>query len=477
MRCESDSLGERKIPDEALYGIHSLRAKENFPDNTPFPLEWYQSMATVKKASYLTAKEFFAKAEKQIDLTKLNSKILSPDILDALIKSAEECEQGEHHEQFIVPGISGGAGTSINMNMNEILTNLSLKKTGHNPGEYTTIDPIEDANIFQSTNDVVPTALRVAIMKLLLELEQSVNASRGETERLEKKYRNVLRLGYTQMQEAVPSTFGRLFGSYNDALSRDWWRISKCLERIKVVNLGGSAIGTSVAVPKYFVNEVVSKLQSITKLPVTRGENLSDATSNLDSLVEVHGMLKAHAVNLEKISNDIRLLASDLHGGDIQIPNKQVGSSIMPGKVNPVISEFVISSVSRIYANDSLITSLSAQGCLELNAYIPVIGIAMIESLKLLIACNATLKVNFLSELTVNSQVSQTRVMNSPAITTVLLPFIGYNKAADLAKYMKENNTDVVHANSALKIMDTNKLKEVLKPEKIIQGGYLLKDL
>jgi len=477
MRSEKDFLGEKKIPDEALYGIHSLRAKENFPDNTPFPIEWYKALATVKKACYITSKEFFEKAKEKIDLSELKLKTIPNEVFEAMIQSAEECEKGEHYDQFIIPGISGGAGTSINMNINEIIANLSLQKIDKNTGEYNFIDPIEHANIFQSTNDVVPTSLRVAIIKLLLELEASVNASRKETESLEKKYRNVLRLGYTQMQEAVPTTFGRLFGSYNDAISRDWWRISKCLERIKVVNLGGSAIGTSVTIPKYFVNEVVSKLQSITKLPVTRGENLSDATSNLDSLVEVHGILKAHAVNLEKISNDIRLIASDIHGGDIEIPKKQVGSSIMPGKVNPVIPEFVFSSTARIYANDSLITSLSAQGCLELNAYIPAIGIAMIESLKLLIACNATLKENLFSGLTVNSKVSENRVMNSPAITTVLLPYIGYNKASELANYMKDKKADVIKANLALNIMDKDKLKEVLKPEKIIQSGYILKDL
>lgn len=477
MRSEKDFFGEKKIPNETLYGIHSIRAKENFPDNTPFPIEWYMAMAIVKKACYLTAKEFFAKAKEKFDLSKLNIKTISNEVFDAMIQSTEECERGEHYDQFIVPGISGGAGTSINMNVNEIIANLALKKIDKNAGEYNFIDPIEDANIFQSTNDVVPTSLHVAIMKLLLELEASVNASRGEIESLEKKYRNVLRLGYTQMQEAVPTTFGRLFGSYNDALSRDWWRISKCLERIKVVNLGGSAIGTSVTIPKYFVNKVVSNLQSITKLPVTRAENLSDATSNIDSLVEVHGIIKTHAVNLEKISNDIRILASDLHGRDIEIPKKQIGSSIMPGKVNPVITEFVLSSTARIYANDSLITSLSAQGCLELNAYIPAIGIAIIESLKLLIACNATLKENLFSKLTVNSKVSEDRVLNSPALTTVLLPYIGYNKAGELAKYMKEKKTDIIKANLALKIMGKDKLKEALKPEKIIQGGYILKDL
>jgi aspartate ammonia-lyase len=260
-------------------------------------------------------------------------------------------------------------------------------------------------------------------------------------------------------------------------LSRDWWRISKCLERIKVVNLGGSAIGTSVTVPVFFVSEVVSVLQDITGLPVTRGENLSDATSNLDPFVEVHGILKAHAVNLEKISGDVRSLSSDLHGDDVEIPQLQAGSSIMPGKVNPVIPEFVISSAHRIYSNDMLITGLSAQGCLELNAYIPVTGIALIESLTLLKACNTSLTDNLFSGLKVHAGASEKRVMKSPVIATVLLPYVGYNKASELAEYMKKHNTDIIRANEKLNILPESKLKEALQPEKIVQGGYRLKDM
>ncbi len=272
------------------------------------------------------------------------------------------------------------------------IANRALQMTGHKPGDYDLIDPIEDANIFQSTNDVVPTALRVAAMQLLLELENAINELRKAMEELEKRYRNTLRIAYTQMQEAVPSTYGRLFSSYSDALSRDWWRVSKCLERIKVVNLGGSAIGTSIAVPRYFVAEVVPRLQQLTGLPVTRGENLSDATSNLDPFVEVHGILKAHAVTMEKMVSDLRLLASDIHGEhSLTIPKKQTGSSIMPGKVNPVIPEYVISCSHRVYSNDQLIAGLSAQGCLELNAYLPVIGHALLDSLKLLISADTRL--------------------------------------------------------------------------------------
>jgi aspartate ammonia-lyase len=325
MRTEKDFLGEKQVPDEALYGIHSIRAGENFPDTSPFPVEWYKAMAVVKRACYVTAGNFYKKAQDQYSLKDLNLRTISSDIFNKLTESALECEDGLHFGHFIVPAISGGAGTSINMNINEIITNLALLKSGNKPGDYEVIDPVEHANILQSTNDVVPTALRVTLMRLLLELEESINLTRRITEKLENEYRHTLRIGYTQMQEAVPTTYGRLFSTYSEALSRDWWRVSKCLERIKVINLGGSAIGSSITVPKYFVSEVVKTLQQLTGLPVTRGENLYDATNNLDPLVEVHAIIKSHAVDLEKMVNDLRLLASDIGG------HKRFGNTGPPG--------------------------------------------------------------------------------------------------------------------------------------------------
>jgi aspartate ammonia-lyase len=478
MRIEKDFIGEISIPEKALYGIHSLRARENFPDRTLFHTEWYQAMAVVKRACYITARDYLEKIDRQIENLAVPITYPESKLLNLLIESALECEEGKYKEDFIVPAISGGAGTSINMNINEIITNLSLIKMGYKPGEYDKLDPVEHANVFQSTNDVVPTALRVAVMRLLNNLEEGINELRFSLEGQEKKHRNALRIAYTQMQEAVPSTFGRLFSSYNDALSRDWWRVSKCSERIKVVNLGGSAIGTSIAVPKYFVTEVVRNLQQITGLPVTRSENLMDATSNLDPFVEVHGILKAHAVNLEKMANDFRLLASDIHGtGEFTIPKKQVGSSIMPGKVNPVIPEFIVSSVHRIYSNDQLIASLSGQGCLELNAYLPIIGHALIESLKLLIACNQSLKSHLVEGIEIDNTAAVQRLMKSPSTATVLLPYVGYNKAAELARYMKKHGMNIYDANNELKLIPNEKLMEILKPENLVQGGYRLKDL
>jgi aspartate ammonia-lyase len=399
------------------------------------------------------------------------------DVFDALIKAAEEVAAGNYFEAFRVPSVSGGAGTSINMNINEIIANVALKSLGLMPGNYQKIDPVEQANIFQSTNDVIPTALRVATMILLGELETEINQLRFAVESIEKNHHAHLRPGYTQMQEAVPSSFGKLFSTYNDALSRDWWRVSKCFERIKVVNLGGGAIGTGMAIPRFFIMEVVSNLQKITGLPVSRSENIADTTSNLDSIVEVHAILKSHAVNLEKMVSDLRLLASDIVTPLIALPQVQVGSSIMPAKVNPVIPEFVISAAHKVYANDGLVASLAAQGCLELNAYLPVIGHALLESVKLLISCNITLRKNLFLSMIIHPEAGTENLMKSPSVTTALIPVIGYHQASLLAKRMREEHCDIFTANNNLQMIGEEKLRQLLNPENLLKLGFVLSDL
>ncbi len=477
-RTENDSLGPMQVPANVFYGIHSLRAQENFPDHTPFHLEWYKAIGVVKLACYQAYRSFCAAVSERKPGAELPFTLLDKQVVDSLEAAALEVSEGEYFSSFIVPAINGGAGTSINMNVNEIISNAALLKLGLTPGTYERVDPIEAANIYQSTNDVVPTALKVAIMHLLGDLESAINSLRQKIEATESTYRNELRIAYTQMQEAVPSSYGMLFSTYSEALSRDWWRVSKCFERIKIVNLGGSAVGTGLAVPKFFIMEVVPALQKLTGLPVTRSENLSDATNNLDSFVEVHAILKAHAVNLEKMVSDIRLLASEVAGvHDVSIPQRQVGSSIMPGKVNPVIPEFVISAAHRIYSNDMLISSLSAQGCLDLNAYLPTIGHALLESLKLLIAADKTVADNLIAGLTITSGTGASRLFKSPAIATALNPLIGYRKAVLLAKEMKSSGIDIFEANKKLKLIDEEKLKSVLEPENLLKTGFTLSDL
>jgi aspartate ammonia-lyase len=475
-RIEKDSLGQKQIPADALYGIHSVRAKENFPGNTRFPVEWYKAVGITKLACYNTYRKFRDAATEKFGQT-LPVKIINNDVLDFLVESACEVADGKHFDHFIVPAVQGGAGTSINMNINEIITNSALLQSGHKRGEYGYIDPLEDSNIYQSTNDVIPTALTVAVMKLLQSLEEQINMLRRKAEELEKINREKLRPGYTQMQAAVPSSFGLLFSTYNEALSRDWWRISKCNERIKQVNLGGGAIGTGLSIPRFFIMEVVPELRKLTELPLAHSENLCDATSNLDRWVEIHATLKAHAVNLEKMSSDLRLLSSDIPGEKtISIPERQVGSSIMPGKINPVIPEFVISAAHKIYANDVLISSLCGQGSLELNAYLPVIGCALIESINLLIGCDNTLLNNLLSGLVVNEESGYKALVSSSSVTTALSQYIGYHKAAEIAAVMKEKKIDIFEANRILQFIDDTKLRVILQPGNLLKLGFSLDD-
>jgi aspartate ammonia-lyase len=476
-RTEKDSLGRKKIPSDALYGIHAIRAGENFPGNIPFPIEWYKAAGITKLACYNIYRKFRdAATMKYGDSPAV--RIIPDDILDAMIEAAGEVAEGKYFEHFIVPAVQGGAGTSINMNINEIIANAALIKTGSSPGNYDRIDPAEHANIYQSTNDVIPTGLTVAAMYLLQSLEIVVNSLRVKIEVLEKETHDKLRPGYTQMQEAVPSSFGRLFSTYNEALSRDWWRVSKCIERLKPVNLGGGAIGTGLAVPRYFVMQVVQELRTLTGLPIAQGENLTDTTSNLDKWVEVHAILKALAVNLEKMASDLRLLSSDIAGTkSILIPEKQVGSSIMPGKINPVIPEFIISASHKVYANDTLVSSLSGQGCLELNAYLPVIGCAVLESLNLLVASCKTAEENLIKGLEVNDNSGYLSLSHSSAVTTALVPYVGYHRAGELANLMKQKDCDIIEANRILNIIDEVKLKKILQPGNLLKLGFSLDDL
>jgi len=475
-RVEQDLVGSRDVPVDALYGIHALRARENFPDETRFPVEWYQAVGIVKQACYETVSSYHKAIAIKYPRKEFPFRMIPDEIVAVMIETAKEVSEGKYFDSFIVPAISGGAGTSINMNINEIIANAALVKLGHHAGSYMIVDPVEDANVFQSTNDVIPTALKIALMRLLTQLETAINEMRGKVEALEVVHHHSLRIGYTQMQEAVPSSFGKLFSTYSEAFSRDWWRVSKCFERIKLVNLGGGATGTGLGIPRYFIMEAIGHLQSLTGLAVARSENMADATSNLDSYVEIHATLKAHAVNLEKMVSDLRLLASDLSDKEIGLPKMQSGSSIMPGKINPVIPEFVISAVHRVYANDQLITSLCGQGCLELNAYLPIIGCSMIESLKLLIAADTTIKANLMEGLEISVKAGEEKLFMSSAITTALVPFIGYNKASELAKTMKMKGIDIFAANDELGLIGKEKLKDLLKAENLLKLGYSVED-
>ena len=473
-RIERDSLGSVEVPINALYGIHTVRAVENFPSKSEFSIEWYKSLGLCKKAYYLTFRDFIT-AAKANNKDISNIVCINNEVLDALISSADDISKGLWFDNFIVPAIQGGAGTSINMNINEILANLSLMKLDRSVGDYQVIDPFESANLYHSTNDIIPSSLKVAAISQFENLENSINKLRSRFEVLETEYGNNLRMAYTQMQEAVPSSYSVLFSGYSDTLSRDWWRVSKCFERLKTLNLGGGAAGTGLSIPRYFIMNVVKNLKSITGLPIARSENLHDTTANVDSFVEVHAILKSHAVNLEKIASDIRLLGSDVANKQLSINPVQQGSSIIPGKVNPVISEYIVSIAHKVYANDMLISSLASQGCLDLNAYIPTIGHALLESISLLIDADNSMAEKLVNSLSVEKNSHD--ITFSPTIVTVLTPYIGYKKAAQAAEFMKHNSVSIYEANASLSLMNTEELEKLLSYDSLLRAGFTLNDI
>lgn len=461
-----------KNSEKELICPEAIKAKNNFNNEIGFHKEWYLAVAEIKYAYYIVYKKFKNSGLKRFK-NKAENYFFSDDIIEELIFAADNCREGDYFEKFIVPGISGGAGTSINLNINEIIANIA----NNNLNEENLVHPIEHANIYQSTNDVIPSALKIAAMRLLIDLEEKINDTRIKFEKLEREFKNVLRIGYTQLQDAVPTTFGRLFSTYSDALSRDWWRVSKASERLKTLNLGGSAIGTSLTVPRFFLVELIPTLRDNMGLPIARAENLSDQTSNLDTFVEVHSILKSHSVNLEKIADDIRLLASDISGNLVKLQQKQIGSTIMPGKVNPVICEYIISCSRKIMANDYLITDLAARGNLELNAYLPTIGHSLLESLKLLISMNTTLLENMLKGIKIDTKKAEQNLFISPSISTALVPYLGYDKAGEIAKIIKVKKLSIFEINEEMEFLPTDKLKDILKSENLLKEGFSLKEI
>ncbi len=476
-RTEHDFLGEVLIPEGALYGIHTQRAVNNFPDKNRFNILWYKAIGKVKLACYRTYKSFKNAVIRQHPGSTFTDKLFPDEIIEALVKSASEVSEGLHFDSsFLVPAVSGGAGTSIKMNINEIIANRALQILESKPGNYDLVDPYFHANIYQSTNDVIPTGLKLAAIYALKDLEEAINSLRSAVEDKEKNYRHTLRTAYTQMQAAVPSSYGIFFSNYSDALSRDWWRVSRCLERLKVVNLGGNAVGTGLSVPRFFIVQATPTLRSLTGLPLTRSENMCDTTSNLDIYSEVHGTIKALAINMEKLAGDLRLLSSDMTGMELKIPMKQVGSSAMPGKVNPVICEYAICVSHKVYANDNIITTLSAQGCLDLNAYLPVIGDALLNSIETLTGVCKTIETNLIKELEVKTQESETMVYNNPVITTALIPVLGYNEANRISLLMKEKCISVFEALEELKLLSQERAANLLSSDMLLKIGFSIKE-
>ncbi|MCK3685776.1 aspartate ammonia-lyase [Maribellus sp. YY47] len=459
-RKEYDLLGTKQIPADALRGIHTARAMENFPlSGRPVHAELIKAYGEVKLAC--------AQINHQLGYWKDEAKA------DAIEKACAELSAGLLNEHILVDALQGGAGTSTNMNVNEVIANRALQIMDKIPGDYEAISPLDDINLHQSTNDTYPTALKIAAIRLLRILEQNILALQEAFQQKEKEFADVVKIGRTQMQDAVLTTLGREMSAYAEAFNRDRWRIYKCEERLRVINLGGTAIGTGLGAPRQFIFRVTDKLRENTNTGLARSENLIDGTQNTDVFVEVSGILKACATNLLKISNDLRLLASGPHAGlgEINLPALQAGSSIMPGKVNPVIPEAVAQAAIKVMGNDQIIAQASSSGNLELNQFMPLIADTLLNSLDLLSNAALIFTQKCVSGITVNRLICKRNIENSTATITALVPAIGYEKASKIAQFIKEKEITVKAAATDLGYLTEKEFEELISPEAVCKLG------
>jgi aspartate ammonia-lyase len=417
-RQESDLLGTREIPQNALWGIHTLRARENFHvTGRKADLQLIHSYGTVKTACLTAA-------------GKCGAWKSHPNHFTALVQAAEEVSNGKHDDAVMVDALCGGAGTSLNMNINEVITNRALNILGHSPGTYSVLSPLDDANRFQSTNDTFPTALRHAAITLLRQLEQHLVTLQEAFIAKEQEFADVVKIGRTECQDAVLTTLGREMSAFAEAFARDRWRIYKCEERLRTVPLGGTAIGTGIAAPRKYIFMVVDILRELSNISFARAENLIEATQNCDVFVEVSGLLCACAASLQKCANDLRFLSSGPYGGigEISLPQCQSGSSIMPGKVNPVIPEAVLQNSLLVQGLHGTLCSTAGSGHLELNPFMPLIADCLLQEIRLLTSAAEMLSDKCVSGITAHRDVCRLQVENSHAVATALLPLLGYEK-------------------------------------------------
>ncbi|WP_422447507.1 aspartate ammonia-lyase [Thermoanaerobacterium sp. DL9XJH110] len=458
-RVEHDLLGEKQIPEDAYYGIHTLRAKENFPlTGRPIHRKLIMALVTVKKAAALANMELGLLPEK---------------VGRAILCACDEILAGNLLDQFIVDSIQGGAGTSSNMNANEVIANRAIEILGGAKGDYSIVHPLNHVNLSQSTNDVYPTAVRIAAIWLLRPLSESMARLQEALQEKENEFSDVIKVGRTQLQDAVPVMLGQEFGAYAQAVARDRWRLYKVEERLRQVNIGGTAVGTGLNADRRYIYLVTEKLQDLTGLGLARAEYLMDPTQNADVFVEVSGLLKSAAVNLSKIANDLRLLSSGPRAGlgEINLPPMQAGSSIMPGKVNPIIPEAVNQAAFQVMASDLAITLAAQAGQLELNAMLPLIAHNLLESLELMERAVNIFIDRCVSGITANRERCKKLLDQSFSTLTALTPHIGYEAATEVARKARSEGLSVRQAVLELGLMDEEQLDKVLRPYELTKPG------
>ncbi|HEY3353765.1 MAG TPA: aspartate ammonia-lyase [Polyangia bacterium] len=420
-RREHDLLGEREVPAAALAGIHTLRARENFPlALRPVAPPLVHAYGAVKLACAMANHELGRWDEPTFE---------------AIRQACRELMAGALDEHVAVDALQGGAGTSTNMSVNEVLANRALVLLGRAPGDHAALDPIDDLNLHQSTNDTFPTALRVAAIAEGRVLEAELLALQEAFQERERAFAGIVKIGRTELQDAVLTTLGREMGAYAEAFGRDRWRVSRCEERLRVVNLGGTAIGTGLGAPRDYIFHVVDRLREVTGYGLARAENLVEATQNADVFVEVSGIYKACATNLLKVAGDLRLLGSgpDAGLGELRLPPRQAGSSIMPGKVNPVIPEAVSQAAMLVMGNDQVIAQACAAGSLELNPFLPLVADRLLDSLGVLARAASILRRHAVVGLAADEARCRRHLDAATAVLTALVETIGYEAAAAVA--------------------------------------------
>ncbi|HWR44049.1 aspartate ammonia-lyase [Sporomusa sp.] len=459
MRLEKDLLGEREVPAHVYYGIHTLRAMENFP------LSDYKVSYILIKAITLIKK---AAAEVNAELGHLPK-----DKAQAVAAAADEVLSGKWREQFVVDALQGGAGTSTNMNVNEVLANRAIELLGGQRGDYDVVHPLNHINMHQSTNDVYPTALRIAAIWLLKPLSEGCAALQEALQAKEAEFAGVIKVGRTEMQDAVPVMLGQEFSAYAGAISRDRWRLYKVEERLRQAALGGTAIGTGLNADKKYIFMVNDRVRQYAGIGLARAENMIDVIQNADVFVEVSGLLKALAVNLGKLAHDLRLLSSGPRAGlgEIRLPERQAGSSIMPGKVNPIIPEAINQVAFHVMASDIAIAMAAQSGQLELNAFMPLIAHHLLESLTVLTNAVKILNEFCIQGITADADRCQALLAGSQVSVTALVPHIGYDLASKVARRALETGVTVRQAALELAVLPEARIDAILEPRAMTRPG------
>lgn len=465
MRMEHDSIGTKEVPKDAYYGVQTLRAAENFYiTGLNMHPELIVSVAQIKKAAAITNFEVGTLDKKRAD---------------AIVKACDEIIAGKLHDQFIVDPIQGGAGTSLNMNANEVIANRAIEILGGEKGDYSIVNPNDHVNYGQSTNDVFPSCGRITALKLINKAQKQLERLYNALTQKAEEFDSVIKMGRTQLQDAVPIRLGQEFRAYSMAIRRDINRFTNAKDELCALNLGGTAIGTGLNADVLYLQKVVRNIALVSGLDLIQSFDLIDATQNLDGYTSVSGTVKACAVNLSKMSNDLRLMSSGPRTGlgEINLPAKQNGSSIMPGKVNPVIPEVVNQVAFNIFGNDMTIAMAAEAGQLELNAFEPIIFYNLFQSIETLTFAVRTLVDNCITGITANVERCRQMVENSVGIITAICPYVGYERAAEVAKEAITTGASVRELILRDKLLTEEELNVILDPYSMTEPGISGKEL